>query len=50
MMDIRSEVYNALADIMFRRAGEVTKEDMEQAMEWFQTHFWDDEVLDEEEK
>lgn len=43
MMDIRSEVYNALADIMFRQAGKATKADMEQAIEWFETHFWDDE-------
>ena len=48
MTDLRGEVYNALADIMFRRAGEVTKEDMEQAMEWFQTHFWDDEYEEKE--
>lgn len=47
-MDIRSEVYNALADIMFRQACKATKADMEQAIEWFEIHFWDDEWPNED--
>lgn len=40
MKDIRSEVYNALIEIMFNNP-EVTKEDMEKAIEWFQVHAYD---------
>lgn len=38
---IRSEVYNALANIMFENEG--TKEDMDKAIEWFQIKFYEDE-------
>ena len=38
-MDIRSEVYNALADIMFMT--DATEKDMDEAIEWFQIHFYD---------
>lgn len=41
MKDIRSEVYNALADIMFKTGA--TKEEMDQAIEWFQIKFYEDE-------
>lgn len=48
-MDIRSEVYNALAEIMYSR--KATKADMDIAIEWFDLHFWDDEwEPDEDEK
>lgn len=43
--DIRSEVYNALADIMYKTGA--TRPDMEQAIEWFSLRFWDDEWEDE---
>ena len=38
-MDIRSEVYNALADIMFTT--DATEKDMDKAIEWFQILFYD---------
>lgn len=41
MKDIRSEVYNALADIMFETGA--SKEDMDKAIEWFQIKFYEDE-------
>lgn len=41
MKDIRSEVYNALADIMFETGA--SKEDMDKAIEWFQFKFYEDE-------
>ena len=40
-MDIKSEVYNALAEIVFKTGA--SKEDMDQAIEWFQIHFYDEE-------
>lgn len=40
-MDIRSEVYNALAEIMFKTGA--NQKDMDEAIEWFQTHFYEDE-------
>lgn len=45
MKDIRSEVYNALADIMFETGA--SKEDMDKAIEWFQIKFYEDEYEDE---
>lgn len=48
--DLRSDVYNALADIMFKyhNAGiDITPEQVQQAFEWFDVHFWADEDLDE---
>lgn len=48
MKDIRSEVYNALADIMFETGA--SKEDMAQALEWFQIHFYEAEHYEEESK
>lgn len=44
MKDIRSEVYNALADIMFKTGA--IQDDMEQAIEWFEIHFFEDEYED----
>lgn len=41
MKDIRSEVYNALSEIMFKTGA--SKEDMNQAIEWFQIKFYEDE-------
>lgn len=40
MKDIRSEVYNALSEIMFKTGA--SKEDMNQAIEWFQIKFYED--------
>lgn len=37
--DIRSEVYNALADIMFKTGA--SKEDMDVALEWFDMRFYE---------
>lgn len=39
-VEIRSQVYNALANIMFET--KANKEDMDDAIEWFQMHFWED--------
>lgn len=38
---IRSEVYEALANIMFENDG--TKEDMDKALKWFNDKFYEDE-------
>ena len=46
MKDIRSEVYNALADIMFETGA--TKEEMNAAIEWFQIKFYEDEYEEED--
>lgn len=35
------EVYDVLARI--QRWGNYTKEEMDQAIEWFQIHYWEDE-------
>lgn len=40
-MDIRSEVYNVLADIIFKTKASL--EDIDKAIEWFQVHFYNDE-------
>lgn len=40
MKDIRSEVYNALGEIMFKTGA--SKEDMERAIEWFEIHFFEE--------
>lgn len=45
MKDIRSEVYNALAEIMFKTGA--SKEDMDKAIEWFQIKFYEDEYEEE---
>lgn len=45
MKNINSEVYNALAEIMFQaevKGEEVTKEDMQKALDWFMKRFWED--------
>ena len=40
--DFNSAVYNALADVMFRfDSKNVEKSDMDKALEWFDTHFWE---------
>lgn len=47
---LRSDVYNALADIMFKyynKGIKITPEQMQSAFEWFDVHFWADEDLDE---
>ena len=46
--DIRTEVYNALADIMFE--SDASKESMDEAIEWFQTHFYESDDWDEDEE
>ena len=46
MKDIRSEVYNALAGIMFET--EASKEDMDRALEWFTLRFYVVYELDDE--
>lgn len=45
--DLVSEVYNALSDIVFKHQ-DITPEDMEEAVEWFMIHFYDDKELDED--
>lgn len=47
---LNSDVYNALADIMFeyyKKGIKITPEQMQAAFEWFDVHFWADEDLDE---
>lgn len=40
--DFNSAVYNALADVMFSfDSKNVEKSDMDKALEWFDTHFWE---------
>ena len=49
-VDIRSEVYNALANIAFKyhkRGTDLTEEDFDRAYEWFIIRFWEVEDLDE---
>lgn len=38
--DVRSEVYNALADIMYRY--QASQKDMDYALNWFNSHFYMD--------
>lgn len=47
--DLKSDIYNALADVVFkyRNNNNITQEDIEQAIEWFEIHFFEDEDLDE---
>ena len=48
--DLRSDVYNALSDIAFKYHKEgvdLTEDDMDKAIEWFQMRFWEDEGLEE---
>ena len=50
MLDLRSEVYNALSDIAFKyrdKPIDILQKSMDRAIEWFQTRFWEDEDLDE---
>lgn len=50
MLDLRSEVYNALSDIAFKyrdKSIDILQNSMDRAIEWFQTRFWEDEDLDE---
>ena len=45
---VKSDVYNALTDVMFKyRNYDVSKEMLDEAIEWFQIHFWEDFGLDE---
>ena len=46
MKNIKSEVYNALAEIMFKTGA--TKEKMDEAIKWFQIKFYEDEYEEEE--
>lgn len=46
MKDIKSEVYNVLANIMFETGA--SKEDMDKAISWFNEKFYED--ANEEEK
>lgn len=40
--DFNSAVYNALGDVMFQfRDKNVEKADLDKALEWFDTHFWE---------
>lgn len=41
MKDIKSEVYNALANIMFETGA--SEEDMNEAIEWFNRKFYESE-------
>ena len=41
-MDIRSEVYNALADVMFETGA--TKDDLNAALQFFWKKFWEEDV------
>lgn len=43
--DIKSKVYNALANIMFETLA--SKKDMDEAIEWFQIKFYEDESEEE---
>lgn len=43
--EIRRKVYDALAEIMFDCEG--TKEDMDEALEWFNIRFYEDEYDEE---
>ena len=43
---ILSEVYNSLSDVVFKH--NPSKEEMEQAIEWFLIHFYDEGSGDEE--
>lgn len=50
-VDIRSQVYNALADIYddHRKIGRfLTEEDFDRAYDWFASRFWEDEVYEDE--
>lgn len=48
MTDIRSEVYNALAEIMFHTGA--SKEDMDEAIAFFQTKFYEEIEDDDDEQ
>lgn len=42
--DLRSAVYNALTDVCYefmRNGGHPTEDDMDEAIEWWQIHFWE---------
>lgn len=41
--DFNSAIYNAIGDVMFRfRDKDITKNDLDKALEWFDFHFWVD--------
>lgn len=49
--DLRSDVYNALSDIALKyhqKGANITEDEMDKAIEWFQLHFWEIEDLDAE--
>ena len=49
--DLRSDVYNALSDIAFKyhnKGVDITEDEMDVAIEWFQLHFWENKDLNEE--
>lgn len=42
--DLRSDVYNALSDIALKyhqKGANITEDEMDRAIEWFQLHFWE---------
>lgn len=40
--DFNSDIYNAIAEVMFNfKEKGATRKDVEHALEWFDTHFWD---------
>lgn len=50
--DLKSAVYNALSDVCFEfmnKGNHPTEEEMDIAIEWWQTHYWDDDYFDENE-
>jgi hypothetical protein len=44
-MDITSKVYGALAEIMFKTGA--SKEDMDEALRWFNERFYEEEEVEE---
>lgn len=49
--DLRSDVYNALSDVVFKyhnKGVNLTEDEMDEAIEWFQLRFWEVEDLDAE--
>ena len=48
--DFNSAIYNAIGDVMFRfRDKDITKNDLDKALEWFDFHFWEVDADDMEE-
>lgn len=51
--DLKSAVYNALSDVCFEfmhnKHNHPTEKEMDIAIEWWQTHYWDDDYFDQNE-